>query len=288
MKTSRKWLLYCVYILAATGFFLYYRFPSDTVSRYLMFHAAGAIPNCSLTVGRIKPAFPPGLKLEDVLLEKDNKELLQIEHVRISPGVFSLLKGKPAIFVEADTYSGTVAGRINSGSGKTGRVLTADVSMQDIALEKIAWLKTTTKRKISGTLEGKILYNQESLNEPFRAGFTITDLTIELLVPVFNMATIAFKTVETDIVMNSQQLLVNRCVLRGQKVDGTLSGSVILKDPFEKSTFNLSGTIKIHPGFMAYLQKNLPRGLLPKKKPGSNSYPIRFFGTLDKPGFSLK
>ena len=288
MKKSKKWLLYFIYILAATGFFLYYLFPSDTVSSYLMFLTRDAIPNCNLTVGSIKPAFPPGLKLEYVLLGKDNNELLQIEHARVSPGIFSLLKGNPAIFVEADTYSGTIDGRIDSGSDKTGRFITADVSMKDIALEKIDWLKTVTKRKISGTLEGKVLYNQESLNEPFRAGFMITDLTIELLVPIFNMANVAFKTVETDIVLNYQQLLVNRCVLRGQKVDGTLSGSVSLKDPFEKSTFNLSGTIKIHPEFMAYLQKNLPRGLLPKKKSGNNSYPVRFFGTLDKPGFSLK
>ena len=102
------------------------------------------------------------------------------------------------------------------------------------------------------------------------------------------MAAVIFKKVDVDMVLNRQQLQVKRCVLAGRKVDGTITGSLSLKSPLEKSALLFSGVIKIHPEFQEHLEKNLAGTLLPKKKAGRKGYPIRIFGTLDNPRFSLK
>jgi type II secretion system protein N len=288
MKKPKKRLLYLFYILVVTGLFLYFRFPADTLSGYLLFRAKNMFPGCEASIGSIKPTFPPGLKFKQIDLKWPNRQPVAIEQVVVSPGYLSLLGSQTTWFIKADTLGGILQGRINVSNGKPERTITADADIEGIALKKIDWLKLVSKRELSGTLGGKLIYNQRSTSEPLRADLTFTDLTIELLVPVFDMTSLAFKSVETDLVGNNQQVRINRCIIRGQKIDGNLSGVMSIKAPFEKSSFNLSGTLKIHPDFMAYLKKNLPGSLLPKKKSGSNGYPIRFFGTLDKPGFSLK
>jgi len=288
MKNPSKWILYAVYILAIAGILLYSRFPADTVSGYLLFHAKNLFPGCNAVIGDIKPAFPPGLKLSRVNILWQNRSLLNIDQAVVAPGYLSILKDHKVLHIAAKAYGGAIKARITAGGDESARPVSAHAVIEDISLEKIAWLKSISNRDLSGFLEGKIDYNRQSPEEPLRSSLTFTDLTIEMLVPVFNMESFDFKSVETDIVVNNQKVLVTRCVLRGQKVDGNLTGSVSLKEPIEKSTFNLSGTLKIHPAFMAYLKKHLPASLLPKKKSGDNSFPIRFFGTLDKPGFSLK
>ncbi len=288
MHKSKKWLLYCLYMLLATGFFLYYRFPSDTLSSYLLSRLHNEFPACTGTIGGIKPFLPPGLNFSRLEFNWNNSTPLEIAQVEISPEYLALLKRRPAVFISADAYAGTLSGRVDMDRFDTPRMIKANASFEGLMLEKIEGLRSLSKREVSGILEGKLVYKQASTSEPLRASLKFTDLTIELLIPVFDMAAVSFNTVETDLVVNRQQVTITRCVLRGQKVDGSLSGSVTLMTPLEKSTFNLTGTVKIQPAFMTYLKKNFPDGLLPKKKTGGNSFPIRFFGTLDKPGFSLK
>ena len=288
MKKPKKRLLYFFYILVVTGVFLYFRFPTDTISGYLLFQAKSLFPGCEASIGSIKPTLPPGLKFKRIDFKWPNHHSIAIEQAIVSPGYLSLFSSQTTMFFKAATCGGVLQGRVNVSGNKPVRTITAEANIEGVALKKIDWLKLVGKRELSGTLDGKLIYNQKSTSEPLRAGLTFTDLTIELLVPVFDMTSLAFKSVETDMVVNHQQVRINRCVLRGPKIDGNLSGSVSIKAPLEKSSFNLSGTIEIKPDFMAYLKKNLPGSLLPKKKSGSNGYPVRFFGTLDKPGFSLK
>ncbi|MCP3952017.1 MAG: type II secretion system protein GspN, partial [Desulfobacterales bacterium] len=193
------------------------------------------------------------------------------------------------LFVKSEACGGIIDGRVLLDSWVNGRPSRVRLNLKGIALERIAWLQTTAKRKISGTLAGKLLYDRKSPRETLRAGFKLTGLAIELRGPVFNMAALVFKTVDTDMVVNSQQLLVKRCVLAGEKVDGTLTGSLSLKSPAEKSVLQFSGVIKFHPDFRDHLEKKGLGTLLPKKKAGrKGGYPIQIFGTLDNPRFSLK
>jgi len=66
MKISKKSLLYTVYIIGITGFFLYYLFPSDALKSYLAYRLSQANPDITVTIDRISPVIPPGINLHDV------------------------------------------------------------------------------------------------------------------------------------------------------------------------------------------------------------------------------
>jgi type II secretion system protein N len=288
MKMPSKWLFYPVYILALTAFCLYYLFPTDTVSSYLRYRAGQALPGCRLTVERAKPSFPPGLSLGNVTIVREGRDLLQIEHLRVAPALLTLLRRTPSIVVNAKTCGGTIDSRIRLDPAGAGRFNTVDADLKDIALEKVDWLKTVSNRKISGVLSGKVLYNSQARQEQLRAAVMISGLVIELLVPVFNMASLAFHKAEIDIALRNEQLVVKRCVLHGKKIDGNLAGSLKINRPFEKSTFNLSGTVQLHPGFKQELKNSLPAGFFAERGSGRHGFPVRLFGSLDNPRFSLK
>jgi len=288
MQKSRTWILYSGYILALTAVFLYCLFPTETLSRFLEGRAGDAIPGCQLTFGSVKPVFPPGLKLEEIAVDKGGQTLFHIDRVRVSPGLWTLFSERPLLFVKSETCGGMIDGRVDLESRASSRLNQANLNLKGIALEKIAWLKTVAERNISGSLTGKLLYDRQSPREPLRAGFKLTGLTVELWMPLLNTTAAVFKTVDIDMVMNRQQLLVKRCVMVGEKVDGTLTGTLDLKFPVDQSVLLFSGVMTPRPNFREYLENNVPDTLLPKKKPGRNGYAIRIFGTLDNPRFSLK
>ena len=96
----------------------------------------------------------------------------------------------------------------------------------------------------------------------------------------------SFESIAADIAMNNQKIQINECIIKGNQADGRISGSVNLKNPLGKSVLDLTGTIKPHQLLIENLQKSFPvKSLL---KTGKGGLPIRLYGTIDQPGFSLK
>ena len=64
MKKIRKWVLYPGYIIAVTAFFLYVLFPADAAMEYFSGYLGKHYPDYAVTVGTIKPVFPPGVETQ--------------------------------------------------------------------------------------------------------------------------------------------------------------------------------------------------------------------------------
>ena len=96
----------------------------------------------------------------------------------------------------------------------------------------------------------------------------------------------SFKSIVAEVAMNNQKIQISNCIIKGDQADGMISGSVNLKNPLGKSVLDLTGTIKPHHLLIENLQKSFPvKSLL---KTGKSCLPIRLYGTIDQPGFSLK
>jgi uncharacterized protein YggT (Ycf19 family) len=63
MQIFKSRILWAIYIICAALFFFYYLFPSDAIKEYLADQIRQALPNLTVKISRVKPAFPPGLKL---------------------------------------------------------------------------------------------------------------------------------------------------------------------------------------------------------------------------------
>jgi len=288
MKITKKLLLYFIYIVAATVFFLYYLFPSDAAKKYVAFQLNKVNPDFSLTIDHIQPVLAPGIRFYTVSLYHLGDSLVDAEQITIIPGLQSLFRSKATVSFRGKAYEGTIEGKADITKKTSDREVAIDANFSGIRIEESPALQNLIDRSISGVLEGKVTLSRKGPSRKGSAKLTLSDCKVELLSPLINLDQLTFGSIKVDVSINKQTIQIKQCIFKGQQMDGRISGSVTLKKPFEKSVLNLSGVLKPHHFFLADLKKSLPANLFPKKRPGSSGYPIRLTGTLDKPGFALK
>lgn len=287
MHRTGKWFLYALFVLVVAGLFLYLRFPERIVRQYLVRQATAIFSPYDLTISAVRPAFPPGLILQEIRLQHDGQEYTILERLKITPAYASLFSPGRNFILTAGVYGGRITSKINLSRGDKAPQVLTETTLVNIDLGKAAWLPELIRRDISGRLSGKAFGDTANIAEPFKARLQIADGLIGLQVPVFSLENFTFNLVETDFTLNRKRMLIKRCTLSGEQLEGNFSGSINLRSPLGKSLLSLSGTFKMQPEFTQHMQKNLPEGLLSPKKAAAG-YPLRFSGTLDKPGFSLK
>ena len=283
MHNLKKRLLYFMYIIVVTALFIYYLFPSDAVKKYIAFNLNRANPELNITIDNIKPVFPPGLRLYNVSLYRLSNLLLEAKQIKITPGLLSLFRPKTTFFFKAEAYEGLLEGRADIMANKL--MINADLS--GVRTKDMSVVQNLSNRKISGMLSGKVTYtgNREFAGT-VNAKLTLSNCEVELLTPVFNLESFSFESIVAEVAMNNQKIQINECIIKGDQADGMISGSVNLKNPLGKSVLDLTGTIKPHHLLINNLQKSFPvKSLL---KTGKSGLPIRLYGTIDQPGFSLR
>ncbi|UCD89892.1 MAG: type II secretion system protein GspN [Desulfobacterales bacterium] len=289
MTMKKKWLLYLLFILILTTFFVYYLFPADQIKNYMVYQMNKTHPDINITIDQIKPAFPPGVWLYDVAVVQVNDALLISKQIKIVPNLLSLFGSKIIFFFKANTSDGMINGKGELTPNTDFRKIHIDATLSNIQISEIGTVKRLTSRNISGILEGHVTYSQDRASgEDVRARLTISDGKIDLLNPVLMLETIAFNMIESDIVIKNRKVQFKQCRLKGDQMDGNIAGSIILKKPLERSVLKLVGTIRPHPTFLESLEKDLPKQLIPKNFFNKNGLPVKLSGTLEKPIFLLK
>ena len=96
-KTRISW---AIYIICAALFFFYYLFPSDAIKEYLADQIRQAQPYLTVKISRLKPAFPPGLKLYNVSVYHLDQTIAGLDNLKISPDILSL-KGSSFVVLQA-------------------------------------------------------------------------------------------------------------------------------------------------------------------------------------------
>lgn len=285
MNNTRKWLPYSLFVIAVTAFFIYYLFPSEKVKNYITFNLNKTYPGINIAIDHVKPAFPPGLRLYNVNFYMHDL-LFRSAQIKIAPGLLSLFHSKVIFFFKGRAYKGILEGKGEFTKNRSKVMIEGKLSGMQI--KEISAVKDFIGRNISGVLDGKFTYwNENESGDNLKAELIISDGELELLTPVFKLSSVSFSRIAADLVMKNQKLQIKRCIIKGDQMDGSISGTVILKNNSGQSYLKLSGTIKPHPTFIEKLGKDLPANLLPKKIFGKDGVRIRVYGTIDKPRFFL-
>jgi len=289
MKRLRKWVLYIVYTLVVTGFFLYYLFPSQAAIDYISNYLDSRYPDYTLTIAEIKPAFPPGLVFESVRIAYQGDDWAELDQFRVRPRYMSVFSPRKRILFNADAYSGEIRGTIDVEQGDKNHKINATADISEIRIGDITHIQELSGRKIAGVLNSSINYTGDT-DMDGKVGITvrISDCEIGLANPVFSINNIAFDSIDAELSVDQRQLLLKHCNAAGNQVDGKLTGVVVFRNPFGKSRLDLKGNVTPHHLLMASLKKVMPESLLPKKKPGEKGYPLKLYGTIEKPRFSLR
>jgi len=286
MHNTRKWLPYSLFVIAVTAFFIYYLFPSDKVKNYITFNLNKTYPGIKIAIDRVKPAFPPGVKLYNVNFYNTHDSLFGAEQIKIAPGFLSLFRSKAIFFFKGRAYTGTLKGK--GEFTKNSQEIMINGKLSGIRIKEISAIKDLAGRNITGVLDGSFTYrNEKESGNNLKAELIISDGELELLTPLFTLESISFKKITADLTMKNRRLQIKKCIINGNQMDGSISGSVTLNNTLGQSSLKLSGTIKPLPLFIEKLGKDLPVNLLPEKIFGKNGVRIRIYGNLDKPRFFL-
>lgn len=290
MKPSKKTLLYTVYIIGITIFFLWYLFPSDTLKAYLAYRLTQGNSDVTVKIGRMKPILPPGVTLQNVVIAKQSMTLANLASLKIMPELRSFFSDKSAVNFKGQVYQGRVSGRVEFGGARQEQDngIKIDANVAGIQLQQISILKQLSDHEISGGLDGTFTYADRKPNRSLSGNLTVSNCRIILATPVFSQKSFDFKNIEADMSLQNNRLIIKKLNAKGNQLDLDLAGNVDLNgaDPAENK-LNLTGTVTPHHVFLAKIENEIPVDLLRSKKAGRTAISFRVDGTMEEPGFSL-
>ncbi len=287
MKISKKSLLYTVYIIGITGFFLYYLFPSDTLKTYLMYRLSQGNPDITVTIDRVSPVIPPGINLHDVGIVHQNKALVDLDSLKIMPGILSLFSDKSTVNFKGRINAGTFSGRAELDDNSGGQEVKCDGRISGIQVQGIPALQRLPADKISGVLNGNFTYANAGPNRSLEGKLTLSQCRIELKNAVFTLNSLEFRDIDADLMLKNDTLTIKHTSAKGNQLDADLTGTIALTGQTGKNALNLTVSVTPHHLLLAKIEKTLPMDFLRKKKAGKEAISFKIDGTFDEPGFSL-
>jgi type II secretion system protein N len=287
MKISKKSLLYTVYIIGITGFFLYYLFPSDTLKTYLAYRLSQGNPDITVTIDHVSPVIPPGINLHDVGIVHQNKVLVDLDNLKIMPTILSLFSDKSTVNFKGRINAGTFSGRaeIDDNSGRLE--VKGDGRISGIQVQGIPAIQRLPADKIAGVLNGNFTYATAGPNRSLEGKLTLSQFRIELNKAVFNLKSLEFRDIDADLMLKNDTLTINNTSARGNQLDADLTGTIGLTDKTGENALDLTVSVTPHHLLLAKIEKTLPMDFLRKKEAGKGAISFIIDGTLDEPGFSL-
>lgn len=288
MKKLKKSLFYVVYTLAATGCFLYLLFPSETFKGVVSTYLLKMLPDYQVQFDRLKPVLPFGLGFESVIVSQNHRKWAQIDKLNVAPRIVSLLSPRKTINYHGNAYQGFLKGHMDVNTSEKGTQTDVFLKLADIQLSDIAYLQESLGRKLSGFLNADVdLIDNNGPRRSIKGKLDLADVRIELSNPIINIQEVVFNLVEAEFNVNKQIFSLKRLEAMGGQVEGSLTGTVMLRKPLGKSRINLRGSFIPQEVLLAAVKGIIPENLF-RQQMGDKGMPIRVFGTIEKPRFSFR
>ncbi len=285
---ARRWKipLYVLFTLVALVTSLVLTFPYQALGRRLELEAARALPGSKLVINDIGPAFPLGLRLGDVIFDREvnGREIKVIlDRVRVRPALLPLFKGKLGAVFGVDAYAGSLDGEVTGN--RKGLSVTAVA--RGLQLDVGQTVESATGLKIAGGLSGRV-----ELSTDARGEVTQGSLAAVLAGGKIKSGTImGFKVPATDlgspelsVAVKKSHAKIEKGQAKSRDLDLELTGDVTLVPNLMASFIKGHVRLKLSD---AYLSRNSDiKGLLgfagPFRKPdGALELPLD--GPLSRP-----
>lgn len=255
ISRNRKWFGYIIYCILLTVALLYYRFPSDTLRDYLQARANNLDTPLFLSIDRIKPWLPFGLKFRQTEIsfkEKPNIKIFSADSLLVKPQAWSFFKGKSKYCFECLSYGGDIRGCIYFEKDRLTAPFNTEIELNTIRVGNYEHLKDLIGTHVNGILSGTICYRGQHKNLIDGAGeanLKLLDGKVDLLLPILSLESIKFNEVKIDMVLKTQKINLTHFELEGPLLKSTMSGTISLKKEFAKSTLDLTGKIEPFAAF---------------------------------------
>ena len=281
MSKTRKRFLYLVYMFAVTGVFLYLQFPSDTAKTYLTAHANTVDPFFRVSLEEVKPTLPLGLRVSPVRVYWKRYLAFETDLVKIVPRYTSLIGPDLELNLSGVVYGGELVCRLTIGQEQQ---VNLDIDLSNIQLEQLPALRTRLRSIVPGTCSGSISYrNRKGATGKSSAKFSLSNVSIRTTIRGSNIQTITINRIETDVVLEEDNLQIKNCRVNSPQGNGNFVGMIYFGEPDAQIELNLTGTIKPNQVVLATIRPLLPKELFTQISSGNKELGISIRGPLDDP-----
>lgn len=255
---------------------------------YLAYRLSLGLPDVLVRIDRISPVLPPGIKMHEVDISQHEMALIELQSLKIMPGIGSLFSDATRIDFNGQVYDGKLKGHAEINAAPDGNRLKIDGRVDGVKVQQISALQQLSEHDISGGLRGNFIFDVGSANPQFSGNLTIDNCRLELLTAVFDQRTFEFKNVNAELALQNQTLVVNGFSAAGNQLDLNITGKINLSSHnSSKNALNLTGTVSPHHVFLANIEKAIPMDFLRNKKSGKTAITFKIGGTLEDPKFSF-
>jgi len=287
MKPTKRTLQYTAYIIGITVFFLYWLFPSDAIRDFVVYKMTQVNPGISVTIDRVSPVLPPGIKLHSVGIAHGNRALVDLDSVKITPGLLSFFSNKKTARFKGRLNDGTVNGWAEIDSRNDQRAEKIEGTLSGIQVQTIPALKHLTAYKISGNLSGEFMIGGTGSNRSMTGKLTLSDCRIDFDQPLIGQSSLGFKNINADLVLNQGALVIKKFSAQGNQLNADILGTISLNRGGSQNALNLNGSVTPHHGFLAKFENSIPASLLRQTKAGQPTISFKIGGTVEAPDFKL-
>ncbi len=287
MSRTKVVLLYAGYSILSIVFFAYYLFPAEEVKNHVGAYLRQKAPGMDVEIGDVRPAFPPGVTFRNVSLYYQSQVVLDAKKLTLSLGWRTILGKEIPLVFQCQAYEGSISGDAVISREKSGR-FSAEARLNDIQLQDMTSLKKWIPHDLSGKLGGSILLALDGATDrSAQANVRLTGAGIEFVDPYYGIDQLAFNEIEAGLTLTNNRLTIDRFKTKGADVDGSITGSIVIRNPADNSLLNLSGEALPQPLLLDKLRHKLPLDAL-LKNTGKKSIAFRIDGTPKNPKFSLR
>jgi len=281
MSPTRKWLLYSVYSIVITVFFLYLQFPSDVFETFIVSHANQIDPRLRLTVERIKPSLPPGIDITAASVHYGDKIAFTADTMRVVPKYETLFRPDTVYRFAGRAHGGRVNGELTRFENDQVRI---EAEFSGIQVSDISAVQAFSTNDIAGVCDGTIGYqNRADAGGVFNTKISISNCTVALATPLPNLDALTFSRITAEVVYDNDRLQIKNCSLNSRQGTGKLAGTIQFRQPRESSRVDLTGSLKPNRIMLMAIKSLLPENLFAQISSGNRELTIRIRGTIGKP-----
>lgn len=245
-----RFLGYVIFVVFCFCTALYRHFPGDTVSTYIQHALFKLNPNLDIDIQDIKPAFPPGIKADTLVVKYADIPLIDLEKFKLGVDLLSVFSDTKRYPFKGGVKEGTLSGSITSQGDKEGQVL-LESEFKTLVFDGLGLGKHLYDLQLSGTFTGKIAgkMDQQKLKTS-QGNIHIENAFFDLGSLDFWMDEIVFSSVAIIFTMPAPGTLkIENCTMKGNQLDLESSGEIKIVPLFENSRLNFAVSIQLHPRF---------------------------------------
>lgn len=288
MKLTTKIFIYIGFALLTFSLFLYLRFPSDMFKSALSEQVRQIQPKAEVVTTEISPTIPPGLNIKPFYVKFDDKPMLRMDHLRITPKLMTLFSSSKRYGCSGIIGSGKLDGWIETRNVKNREQVNAKINIDQVPVSDIAFFNQWKEVKPDGDLRAEISFDNRTGGGKTNVDLDILSAVITFESPIMDVDTLDFDMIDAQLVITQRLLQIKNCDFSGDQIDGKLTGTISFIEPFDESRLSLMLTIKPNPAFIADHKNDAIGALLSSENAQKRGLIFRISGSINNPRYIIR